>query len=70
MRAAIDLLTRERRWLSQTLAQAASEIDSGADLLTESLLREQVAQLAWEFAQVVEALGILRGRPHLVGDVL
>lgn len=65
MRAAIRLLGQERRWLSRALDQAAAEFDAAPDLLVKSQLREQVAKLGEEFAQVVEALNLLRARETL-----
>lgn len=65
MRAAIRVLMQERRWLSRALSEAEAQIDAGPDLLTQSRLREQVAQLAVEFAEVVEALNLLRARETL-----
>lgn len=61
MRAAIRILAQERRWLSQALALAETELQAGTDLITESRLREQIRTLGAELTQVIEALGVLRG---------
>lgn len=61
MKAAIRILTAERRWLSLALLATEREIDAGADLITESRLREQVRVLLAEMGEVIEALGVLHG---------
>lgn len=65
MKAAIRILTAERRWLSLALLATEREIDAGADLITESRLREQVRQLGTELVEVIEALATLKGETRM-----
>lgn len=58
--AALRILQAERRWLSQALLAAEAEIDAGCGLVEESRLRQSVATLTRELAEVVAGLGVLR----------